>query len=63
MDLTDVSKPATVEYLGNDVFVLTSGTRLQIRDNETGEIVERLDEVVPSGKSWEIHLHITITET
>lgn len=63
MELADASIVASTQYLGNDDFTLSAGKRIQIRDNESGSIVNRLDVEVPAGKSWEVHIHMTVKET
>ena len=60
---SDTVIDACTRKVGGDVFSLSAGSRIQIRDNETGEAVDRLNEIVPAGKSWQIEMTIVITET
>ena len=55
--------PRPAQYDSTETAALTAGTRFQIRDNETGSIVNRLDEVVPSGKVWTLTVAIHVIET
>jgi len=57
------SRPASVVYYDGEEFQLSAGTRMQLRDNETGEIVNRLDEIVPAGKVWNVSVYVSVIET
>ena len=48
---------------GGETFTLSAGKRLQIRHNESGEIVDVLDETVPSGKEWEVSISVQVSQT
>ena len=50
-------------FVGDDEFAMTAGNRLQVRDNETGEIVDRLDVTVPEGKAWNVTVFVRIEES
>ena len=63
MELTKYETPAVVRYDGSRVFDLSAGNRMQFRDNESGEIVEFLDETVPQGKKWSVQIVVSATET
>ena len=52
-----------VGYTSTDDFNLPAGKRIQLRDNGTGEVIDRFDEMVPAGKSWRVQINIEITET
>jgi len=60
---SDETVDACIKKIGGDVFDLSAGNRIQLRDNGTGETVDRLNEVVPAGKSWHVEISIVITET
>jgi hypothetical protein len=60
MELTNESKPATVEYLGNEIFELPSEKTLMIKRTGGADI---LSAKVPAGKKWEVHAHVEIIET
>ena len=53
----------TSHSVGGETFTMSAGKRLQIRDNETGEIIDRFDETVPTGKAWTVTIDISIAET
>ena len=53
--------PAYTVRVGNDDFVISAGKRLKIETSPQG--VEILNTVVPSGKSWSVHVDVTIIET
>jgi len=61
MELVDQSRPSVVEFLGNEDFNLSAGKSLKIESSPQGE--EYLDVTVPEGKSWTVHIHLTIVET
>ena len=63
MDFTNASIPASKQYLATDIIEMSAGHKFQIRNNETGDIVYDLDEVVPAGKKWQIHVHVSVIET
>ena len=50
-------------YDGQVNLELSAGTRFQIRDNETGDIVYELNEVVPANKAWIVGISLSIYET
>jgi len=50
-------------YRGDETFGLSAGTRMQVRDNETGDPVNRFNESVPAGKKWSVRILLEITET
>jgi hypothetical protein len=50
-------------YNAGETFVLSAGSKMQIRDNETGEIVNRLNETVPDDKQWSVSISLSIIET
>jgi len=59
-----VSSPAQTVYYDGDEFSMSAGKSLQIRDNETGEIVNRLTVTVPNGKAWNtVRIYLTVIET
>ena len=60
--LTNTSINRT-NYMGDGDFILTSGTKFRIRDNETGEWVDSLDVKVPNGKKWVVKISLNIVET
>lgn len=56
-------KQLPASFDGNINLELTAGTKFQIRNNETGDIVYNLDETVPANKIWNICLALSIKET
>ena len=60
MDLTNESKPATVEYLGNEIFELSSEKTLMIKQTGGADI---LHAKVPADKKWRVHIHVEIAES
>jgi hypothetical protein len=48
---------------GNVNLELTAGTRFQIRNNETGDIMYNVDETVPVNKVWNVCVSLSIKET
>ena len=60
---TQAAVAATSHSVGGETFTMSAGKTLQIRDNETGEIVNRFDESVPAGKAWHVTIDISIAET
>ena len=53
----------TIILSGGETFELSAGKRTQIRHNESGEIVDILDGVVPEGKKWAVSVSLHIVET
>ena len=54
---------ATSHSVGGETFSLSSGNKVQIRDNETGEILTRFEGEVPAGKKWVVTVEVAIAET
>jgi len=52
-----------VGYIGNEIFYLPAGIKLRVRENSTGDWVDRLDAKVPNGKQWKVRVDLNITET
>lgn len=61
MELTDVSKPAIIQHLGNEIVDIPAGTHFRIETSPDGG--EILDAEVPEGKSWKVKIHIEIIES
>jgi len=60
---TQAAVAETSHSFGGETFTMSAGKRLQVRDNETGEIVDRFNELVPEGKAWTVRVEIAIAET
>lgn len=60
---TRAAQAETSHSVGGETFELSAGKQLQIRDNETGEVVNRLSETVPAGKAWSVTIDVAIAET
>lgn len=60
---TQTARAETSHSVGGTTFTMSAGKRLQIRDNETGEIVDSFNELVPEGKAWTVTIDIAIAET
>jgi len=60
---SQAAKAATSHSVGGETFVLSAGKQIQIRDNESGEVVNRFSETVPSGKVWSVTIDVAIAET
>jgi len=57
------AKQLPASYDGQVILELSAGTRFQIRNNETGDIVYDLNEVVPANKAWIVGISLSIHET
>lgn len=60
---TSAAREETSHSVGTETFDLSAGKQIQIRDNETGEILNRFNEAVPSGKKWVVTIDVAIVET
>jgi len=60
---TQAARLETSHSVGGETFTLSAGKQIQIRDNETGSIVNRLALTVPAGKAWSVTIDISIAET
>lgn len=47
---------------GGETFFMTEGSTIQVRHNESGSIVNILNETVPAGVKWEISVNVHIIE-
>jgi len=63
MELADGSIAAETKHLGNEIFDIPAGDWVQIRHGDPNDPVEVLEEQVPVGKAWNVHIQVTITET
>lgn len=63
MELVETSPPGEAIRNGSTEFNLSAGNKLQIRQNETGDIVYELDETVPAGKKWVVIISVRVAET
>ena len=52
-----------ITMAGGDSFVLSAGSRLQVRHNEDGEMTNILNEKVPNGRSWKVNIRVKIYQT
>jgi len=59
---TQAARAETSHKAGGEIFTLSAGKQLQVRDNESGSVVNRLNETVPAGKAWTVTIDITIAE-
>ncbi len=62
IDLDTVRESGDKVMSAADVYILSAGSRTQLRDNETGEVIDRMDETVPDGKVWTVNVSIQIIE-
>ena len=54
--------PALVRKAGGDSFSLSAGKRFQVRHNESGEVVDILDETTDIGEEWEYSVSILLVK-
>lgn len=52
--------PERVLYGGETSIVLQAGKNMQIRTKAPVDVL--MDETVPDGKSWKVHIRITVEE-
>jgi len=63
MELEQEVSPARVIYRGTDVFSVNENKHLQIRYGTLESPMIALQEQVPKGKTWEVHVVLSIEET
>lgn len=51
------------DLIGDDDFELAAGETLQVRTGVPQSITTLLQEQVPAGKKWSVHIAVTISET
>lgn len=56
--LTEETRAARTAKIGNDVFEMTAGETLEIKDEEE----ELLSATVPAGKTWTVQIGVYIEE-
>lgn len=63
INLSEYNIPQSRKLVGDETFPVPAGRRVQVRHNNSGEIVNVLDETVPAGKTWSVTVFVTIEET
>ena len=63
VDLSTTNVYRHDKIVGDDSFVLAADEKLVIKSGPQSTLIDRLNEKVPNGKSWNVTVYVEITET